>query len=156
LRLYPSPRNVETLLFALRVLIVVALYAFLGVVLWVLLRERSQLAAPQPAAQLITLGADGADGKSIELIAQSPTWLGRDPNCAARVNTEFASSRHAWIEWRSAKQVWWLEDNASRNGTLVNGERVMRCELRPGDVVDIGGARFRFEVEHRTQITEPR
>jgi membrane associated rhomboid family serine protease len=33
---------------------------------------------------------------------------------------------------------WILEDADSRNGTFVNGHRVMSHELRPGDLVDVG------------------
>ena len=33
---------------------------------------------------------------------------------------------------------WILQDLASTNGTTVNGLRVGRCELRPGDRVQLG------------------
>lgn len=39
-----------------------------------------------------------------------------------------------------------VEDSGSTNGTYVNGSRVDRCELRPGDEVLIG--RFQLIVAH--------
>lgn len=46
------------------------------------------------------------------------------------------SRRHAVLRFRDGK--WILEDLRSRNGTAVNGIRVGRCELRPGDRLVIG------------------
>ena len=47
------------------------------------------------------------------------------------------SRRHALLRFRDGK--WILEDLRSRNGTAVNGIRVGRCELRPGDRLVMGG-----------------
>ncbi len=139
----------DTVLIILRVLIALALYAFLGTILWTLLREgrgRDSSALHQ-TAMLTRLDGNGPHGaRAYTLSASTPAWVGRDPNCAICVNSEFASVRHARIEWRTDKQAWWVEDNASRNGTEVNGERVMRCELANGDMVAIGGAQFKFTI----------
>ncbi|HEY6174510.1 MAG TPA: sigma 54-interacting transcriptional regulator [Kofleriaceae bacterium] len=48
------------------------------------------------------------------------------------------SRRHLVI--RRVESVWQLEDLGSRNGTLVNGERVERITLADGDVIEAGGA----------------
>jgi hypothetical protein len=137
---------VEIVLFGLRILLVIALYAFLGVVLWVLLREVRQpttpAAAPLPAARLSQL-LDG-DIAGREYAVQSAAWIGRDPNCLVRVEDEFASARHAQVLWRAEDQAWWVEDNLSRNGTFVNDKRVTRVTLKDGDVIRVGRARFKF------------
>ena len=140
----------DILLFALRILFALALYAFLGVVLWALLREhRDAHTQPAPAA-LARMEQDGARsqraGSHFTLSTQAPTWIGRDPNCAIHVNSERASTRHARVDWRADTQAWWIEDSASRNGTLVNGERVMKAQLSSGDVIEIGGVQFRVEI----------
>ena len=140
----------DIVLVVLRVLIAVALYAFLGVILWVLLREgRTALAAHQSAtlARLDGNGAPAPGARAYTLTAQVPAWVGRDPNCAICVKSDFASLRHACFEWRADKQTWWIEDNASRNGTEVNGEKVMRCELASGDIITIGGTQFKFTID---------
>jgi hypothetical protein len=146
---FSKPGQVDIVLFVLRVLIAIALYAFLGVVLMVLVREQRPAGLqPSVAAALVRMGADGVpiqgSAANYPLAPHSPTWIGRDPNCAIRVNNEFVSLRHARVEWREDKQAWWIEDNDSRNGTILNDERIMRGELQDGDVVIIGGVAFRF------------
>ena len=40
-----------------------------------------------------------------------------------------------------------LLDQGSSNGTYVNGQRVQRADLKPGDAIDLGGCRMRFELD---------
>jgi pSer/pThr/pTyr-binding forkhead associated (FHA) protein len=160
----------DIVLLALRILIVIALYAFLGVVLFVLLREqrqpavRSQPVPPQPArlTQLTETadlsqgsGSKSDDRRSLrQYTLNAVTWIGRDPNCLVRADDEFTSARHAQLIWREDEGTWWIEDNASRNGTFVNGERVMRAVLKDGDEIRVGKVRFRFEL-NGIDITTP-
>ena len=51
------------------------------------------------------------------------------------VNTT-VSRRHAQLRFRDGK--WVLRDLGSTNGTTVNGVRVGRCELLPGDRLGLG------------------
>lgn len=141
---------VEYLLLGLRVLMVIALYAFLGVVLFYLVREhRTANEAALVAATLTEIrdpnpqaGAMLRMPRTYKLSAES--WIGRDPNCLIRINDSFASAQHARIVWVNELRAWRIEDNNSRNGTLVNSERVKRATLKPNDVIRIGDAEFRF------------
>ncbi len=134
----------EMALFGLRVLAVVALYAFFAVLLWALLRERRVEPAAAPAAQLVSLDEAGSEGRRYEV--QGFAWIGRDPNCLARAEDEFTSARHAQVLWNAGDQSWWLEDNLSRNGTFLNEQRINRAQLKDGDVIRAGRARFRFQM----------
>jgi len=134
----------ETTLFVLRVLAVVALYVFFGVLLWALLRERRVDAPALPAAQLTQVTEESNDGRRYDV--RSVAWIGRDPNCLVRADDEFTSARHAQIWWDAGDQSWWLEDNLSRNGTFLNDQRITRAQLKDGDVIRAGRARFRFQV----------
>jgi predicted component of type VI protein secretion system len=134
----------DIVLFVLRILIALALYAFVGVILLVLLREQRPAQASAPSAA--SIARLGADSTRYTLARNGPTWIGRDPNCAIRINNEFVSARHARVEWQADKRAWWIDDNASRNGTRVNSQPVMRCELRAGDIIIIGGVELRFEL----------
>lgn len=58
----------------------------------------------------------------------------RDAHFALRDGN--VSRQHAIIE--RAPGGWMVVDMASTNGILVNGTRVTRAELRPGDVLEIG------------------
>jgi pSer/pThr/pTyr-binding forkhead associated (FHA) protein len=51
------------------------------------------------------------------------------------------------VEWHVDQRAWWIKDNASRNGTTVNGERVMRSELENGDIIAIAGTQFRLTID---------
>jgi DNA-binding NtrC family response regulator len=44
-----------------------------------------------------------------------------------------------------ARDRWWLEDLGSRNGTFLEGERIVRQPLAPGAMFDAGRALFCFE-----------
>jgi FHA domain/Domain of unknown function (DUF1707) len=68
--------------------------------------------------------------------------LGRDPDCDCVLADTTVSRRHARI--RRDGETWLLEDLGSLNGTRLNGWRVTEpVELRPGDRVSFGGARYR-------------
>ncbi len=148
----------DAALFVLRILVAVALYAFLGVLLWVLLRERMSAVGPgiSAQAQLIQLIADAdVEGERAGrvYVVRSGAWIGRDPNCLVHTDDDFASARHAQVLWQAedgpdgANGAWWLEDNLSRNGTFVNDTRITRAKLSPGDVIRVGRQRLRFGVE---------
>jgi hypothetical protein len=67
--------------------------------------------------------------------------LGRAPHCFLVLSSEQVSREHATV--RVAGDHLELEDNGSRNGTLVNGKAVTgRQRLEPGDVVEVGGERL--------------
>ena len=153
----PRRRNaVNTIvLFALRILTIVTLWAFIGFAIRYIVRERRlrPMSHPIPSV-LIRLDAEGQPAQGIgthyQLSSRTPVWIGRDPNCAVRVNNEFVSMRHARIIWQEDKQAWWIEDHNSHNGTRVNEARVMRSELNDADIIVIGGVGFRFVNEPPT------
>ncbi len=63
--------------------------------------------------------------------------IGRHHECDVVLSEPVVSRRHALLRFRDGR--WILQDLESRNGTFVNGVRVGRCELRPGDSVALGG-----------------
>jgi hypothetical protein len=62
--------------------------------------------------------------------------LGRHPACDLVLAAPTVSRRHAQLTHRDGR--WVIQDLASTNGTLVNGERVGRAALHAGDVVTLG------------------
>ncbi len=66
--------------------------------------------------------------------------LGRDPDCAvvlAGPGSHVVSGVHAEI--RRVGGEWWLADVASRNGTFLNGRRLVTATvLRAGDLIKLG------------------
>src|SRR5688572_15539047 len=70
--------------------------------------------------------------------------LGRDPDCDFVLPDFNASWRHARFELRGMDV--WIIDLGSTNGTLVNGTRIDRARLNPGDKVFIGGTVLRLDL----------
>lgn len=62
--------------------------------------------------------------------------LGRDPSCDLVLNDPRCSRRHAVVE--AGPQGLSIRDTGSANGVVVNGEKVERATLKPGDEVRLG------------------
>ncbi len=68
--------------------------------------------------------------------------IGRDPQNHLCLNDPFISSRHARIEKRNNYFV--LRDLQSRNGTFLNGSRVLEALLKINDHIQFGETGFVF------------
>jgi hypothetical protein len=90
--------------------------------------EAPEDASPAPPAMLALDWAGGAE----ELV------VGRHPSCDIVLTSASVSRRHAQLRFRDG--TWILQDLKSTNGTWVNDARVGRCQLRPGDRVELGSA----------------
>jgi pSer/pThr/pTyr-binding forkhead associated (FHA) protein len=63
--------------------------------------------------------------------------LGRGPECHIRIHSDWVSRQHGLL--RVTPEAVFLRDLASRNGTLVNGVRLVgECQLQLGDQVQVG------------------
>jgi FHA domain/Domain of unknown function (DUF1707) len=72
-----------------------------------------------------------------------PVILGRARDCDCVIAEPSVSRRHASL--RREGDRWLLCDLGSRNGTRVNGMRVLEeTEVRPGDRVSFGGIPYRL------------
>jgi hypothetical protein len=77
--------------------------------------------------------------------------LGRHPDNTLQISDPTVSMRHCAIEQRGERFVVW--DLGSRNGTLVNGQRVeSERVLRHGDVIRIGDTKVRYYDEHEPSV----
>ena len=75
-------------------------------------------------------------------LGEEPMSIGRQPGNSIVINDPDISRRHCVIErWEGRYQI---SDLNSRNGTVVNGKRVQRLELKDGDLITLGGAVARF------------
>ena len=114
--------------------------------LWRAMRTESELAA-RPALAYLIVQQSHPTGPHVgeRLPLRSMSTIGRDAGNDVVINDEAASARHAVIELQDGS--WWVEDQGSTNGTVLNGVRLGRRErLRDGDVVDIGRVGLRFEA----------
>lgn len=75
--------------------------------------------------------------------APARVTIGRADDCDCAVAEPTVSRHHA--ELRRDGHRWLLRDLGSRNGTQVNGMRVLEAtEVHPGDRIALGEARFRL------------
>jgi Inner membrane component of T3SS, cytoplasmic domain len=74
--------------------------------------------------------------------------VGRDPTCEIVVNDAKCSRRHAILE--AGPEGISIRDNGSANGVFVNGRKVERANLSPGDVVRLGETVLKVVAENIT------
>jgi hypothetical protein len=139
-------------LFALRILLALLLYSFLGLLFWLLWQD-VRLAAKASQTRTHRLGRlvvlesplpALAPGASFPLLPV--TSLGRAATNTAATPDEAVSLEHALLHLREGQ--WWLEDLDSRNGTRLNDVPVTQpTPVVPGDVIGIGRVKLKIEVE---------
>ncbi|MGE3610800.1 MAG: FHA domain-containing protein [Bacteriovoracaceae bacterium] len=73
-------------------------------------------------------------------------FIGRDPKkCQIVLDDKEVSSVHAVVRRNNAEII--VEDLNSSNGTIINGERINKASLIPGDEFLIGSTTFTLEVK---------
>jgi len=93
-----------------------------------------------------------SSGARIVVLEGQRVTLGRHPDSGVVLGGDGQISRvHASLEDYGAG--WCLKDLGSRNGTYVNGERLLgERVLKHGDEVRIGDARLRFNAGRRDEV----
>ncbi len=94
---------------------------------------------------------DGAQAGLIFVFETAQVVVGRDETCELSLADPGVSRSHATFS-RSAIGVQ-VVDQGSRNGTYLNGRRLMQQTLlRQGDTIAIGGVRLRYGLEAEEQV----
>ncbi len=107
-----------------------------------------------PATMAPTMGGMGGGNRLLAMdgpyagqsfpLASPNVGVGRDPaREVALTNDTTISRRHAHIAMENGQHV--VYDDGSSNGTFVNNVRISVQALAPGDVVQFGSSRFRYE-----------
>ena len=85
------------------------------------------------------------EGKSL-LFPRGQYLFGRGDECHIRPNSDWVSRQHCLLRVTSDKVL--LRDLGSRNGTLVNGERLVgERPLLHGDMLQVGPLVFQVHLE---------
>ena len=136
-----------TLLLLLRLVMALALYAFLGwavYTLWRDMKRQSELIAARRVPEIHLIeeieGVSQSSGFSV-----SELVIGRDQTCDFILDANTVSSEHARLAYHHGN--WWVEDLNSRNGTLLNLERITTpAILVTGDELQLGQVLLRVEI----------
>lgn len=129
-----------SIVLALRLLLALALYAFLGWALYTFWRDIRREAVGlvnRRAAGISLLVRVGGETIGVKHFVQPEISLGRDPVCDIPIFDETVSAHHARLTYHHGQ--WWVEDLGSTNGTRLNQEMVtLPTVLTSGDQVSIG------------------
>ena len=103
---------------------------------------------PSPSSKgfMLVPAEPGMPFKAIPLQKQR-TLIGRAEEADLRINERSVSRHHAVVTREELDLGWFVEDLGSHNGTFVNGVRVEREEIKPGDEIRFG--RIRVHLEER-------
>jgi pSer/pThr/pTyr-binding forkhead associated (FHA) protein len=131
----------NTLLFALKWVLIGLIYFVLFLLLMAVRREVSLHIGQSQASAAIVPGRlkiinPGSDLKSRagDIINLKPdTCFGSEINNDLVFKDKFISRHHARIEWDGAN--WWVEDLGSRNGTFIN---LIRCTPKTRQLFPVG------------------
>ena len=105
----------------------------------------------------LTVNTGSLAGRAFELESGFLT-IGRGENCSVRFDSRserIASKQHAFIEAKS--DGFFLTDNKSLNGTLVNGEMISRVPIKSGDTIQFGrqGVTASVLIQESAQASDP-
>jgi hypothetical protein len=127
------------ILLFLRLVMAVALYAFLGWALWVLWRELRQQADFLASRRIRMLALTDEAGK-VYRFNTPVVMIGRDEHCDCPIQHPTVSAQQARLSYHHSQ--WWVEDLRSTNGTFLNQSPVETSlvlaagdELRCGQVI---------------------
>jgi FHA domain-containing protein len=137
------------LVLILRLLMAAALYAFVGVALWLMWKDISRARAramPQRIPSIRLEAREPGGEPLVQLFAQPEVALGRGPGADVRLNDEAVSSRHALFSFHHGQ--WWIEDLGSTNGTRLNMQPLtVPTVLASGDEIACGQSRVLVNLE---------
>jgi len=145
---------IGTLLLILRLLMALALYAFLGwavYTLWRDIKRQSELLAARRIPEIRLVNHIGDETISHEFIVPELV-VGRDKSCDLVLDEKTVSAEHARLSYHHGN--WWVEDLHSRNGTFLNQVMLAaQAVLTSGDELQVGEVKLRIEISGN--IDEP-
>jgi hypothetical protein len=92
-------------------------------------------------------------GRSFDLEDGRTLTIGRGPNTGTQLKDMQVSRVHCELHVSGGKFL--LTDNGSAGGTKVNGETIEEREVKPGDVIQLGGTSLKLvaaSVHHQSTI----
>lgn len=138
-----------TLVLVLRIGLALALYYFLLQVLqtlWQSLKQQRDILSNQKK-QGIHIDVTAGDGQEYKYdFWQTEILIGRGPHCNISLKDKSLSSSHARISFHHAQ--WWLEDMSSRNGTILNKDKIATpTVVISGDQFKCGNTIFTLRID---------
>lgn len=137
------------LFLVLRILLVAALYLFVGwalFILWKDVRQQGHRIVNRKIPVLELTFQPPASLAETRRFCQMEVIIGRDVTSDCAILDETVSARHARLSYHHNQ--WWLEDLGSTNGTLLNKQRLdMPAVVVSGDQFTCGKTSFSIRIE---------
>jgi DNA-binding NtrC family response regulator len=121
--------------------------------------DATDIAAPAPRERIpsgsfvVAATTGPSAGASVTLDAATPSLLvGQSPACALRLADRLVSRRHLSLE--VAHGLLRVTDLGSRNGTFVNGVRIVEASLQGTESIRIGETTLTVRADHATPAAE--
>jgi len=112
-------------------------------------RAETEILRPREPGILAWLAVvDGPYAGHIFRLNPDATIIGRDPSCDIVLDDTAVSRQHAKIrvvKEKGGEPTFILHDMASENGTFVNGEEIVKYELKDGDCIRMGRTKLVFK-----------
>jgi hypothetical protein len=133
--------------FALRILIFIALYTFLGMAIWAIWKSVSAR-EPKPgnlAIPMLTLTSDVGGAVKSASFSSAEVLIGRDPECDFVLENLTVSAKHARLSFH--QNQWWYEDLRSTNGSFLEDLRIEEpVVVKNDDDVSCGDVAVRINI----------
>ena len=100
-------------------------------------------AAAVPSVPVLQIVHGPGAGTEVRL-DKPETSIGREPPADIIVAHKSVSFEHARLNFSQGRL--YLTDRKSRNGTMVNGQKVDHRELKTGDILTIGPVSYRIQL----------
>ena len=100
----------------------------------------------------LTILTSNRSGTNFTLDPNRDTLMGRGSDCQVSVPDPMCSRVHAVIRYE--EDLWVIRDQGSRNGTLVNGQKIEEASLGDGHQVSIGSHDFEFHLTEEPATAE--
>jgi pSer/pThr/pTyr-binding forkhead associated (FHA) protein len=143
------------IILALRLILVFALYGFLGWALLILWREIRRQGGNLASRRVPNINLTIRHGQAPPIVknfTQPSITFGRDPGCDIPLVDDTVSTRHAQLTYHHNQ--WWLEDLSSTNGTILNQIIItMPTVLTAGDEIRCGDTRLTVNLSTNTPVS---
>lgn len=132
-----------SIVLALRLIMALALYSFLGWAIYLLWRDINKEGRNIAGRRVpnISIAIQSTNGVESEMhFSQPEIIMGRDPGCDIPIQgDDTISTRHAQLSYHHGQ--WWVKDLASTNGTFLNQFQIkMPTVITSGDEIRCGNA----------------
>lgn len=142
------------IILALRLILAIALYGFLGWALLIFWREIRRQGFSLASRRVPSINLTIRHQQSPPIVknfTQPSIILGRDPGCDIPLMDDTVSTRHAQLSYHHNQ--WWLEDLSSTNGTILNQIIItMPTVLTAGDEIGCGDTRLVVNLSTNTFV----